>query len=360
MKKILIPIIGLLVLIFLTPVILGNMANSNIDKKIQTFKKNGIKIIEVKKDIGYLNTKRVFEVTFDKNTKNKTWKVYNNVINKAKFLVVLKFKNLPVTKANFDVDTKYIELLNQKYLQGLKAHITSKDFKTFSYKIDDYNKEIKIIGLDGIYKNKKYAYNDFNIKLFEFNSLKIENAKVDLIVKDLALGLVDYGFKAQKYSFNNKKVNILGENIEENLSIHLSPDNLYTLDDKILSDKLGVKIDNQLLGVTYFDWSLKVDKFKKDSLKDSNITLAILWSETEYQKAIVGGGEVKVKAKILKDFPQTLDDIELDTTIRFDEDLFKRVTKDFNPEVVNKYFTNYTSHIEIKNGELLINGNRIQ
>ena len=37
MKKILIPILGLFVLILLTPFILGKMANSNIDKKIDEY-----------------------------------------------------------------------------------------------------------------------------------------------------------------------------------------------------------------------------------------------------------------------------------------------------------------------------------
>ena len=361
MKKILIPIIGLLVLIILTPVIIGKMANSNIDTKIESFKKDGIKITELKKEIGYLNSERVFEVTFDKDTKNKTWKVYNKYINDAKFLVTLKFKNLPVTKANFDVDTKYISLFNQKYLQGLKAHITSKDFKTFDYKIDDYNNTIQLIGLNGVYKNKKYAYNNFNIKKLAIGDLLVSNDnKAQFVIKDLNLGLVDYDWKSKDWNIKYNNINIKGKNTEENVSIHLSPKNLYTIDDKILSDKLGVKIDNQIVGVTYFDWSLKAQNFKKDNLKDTKINLGVLWSETEYQKVIVGGGELKLEAKILTPMPKNLNDINLDTKIRFDKDLFQTITKDFDPAVVNKYFKNYTSHIEIKNGEILVNGNRIQ
>jgi len=360
MKKFLIPIIGLLVLIFLTPVILGKIANSNIDTKIETFKKDGIKIKEIKKDIGYLNTNRIFEVTFDKDTKNKTWKVYNKYINDAKFLVTLKFKNLPITKAKFDIDTKYISILNKKYLQGLKAHIISKDFKTFDYKIDDYNKDIKLIGVKGVYKNKKYAYNNFDIKLLQIASFKSEENKAKFIIKDLSLGLIDYDWISKNWSFTSNNIEIKGKNTEENVSIHLNANNLYSVDDKILSDKLGVKINNQIISVAYFDLALKIDKFKKDSLKNSDINLTILWSETEYQKAVVGGGEIKLKAKILNDLPQKLDDIMLDSTIRFDKDLFTRVTKDFDPAMINRYFKDYKSHIEIKNGEILINGNRIQ
>jgi hypothetical protein len=361
MKKLLIPIIGLLVLIFLTPVIIGKMANSNIDKKIEMFKKDGIKITEVKKDIGYLTTNRVFEVTFDKDTKNKTWKVYNKVINQAKFQVNLTFKNLPITTAKFDVNTKYVNILNHNYLQGLKAYITSKDFKTFNYKIYDYNKLIKIIGLNGTYENKKYAYNNFNIKKLAIGNLLVSNDnKAKFIVKDLNLGLVDYNWKSKNWNIKYGNINIKGENTEENLSTHLMPNNFYNIDDKVLSDKLGVDINGQVVAVTYFDWNLNFKNFKKDSLKNSDLTLSVLWSETEYHKVVVGGGEIKIKAHILQEIPQTLNDVNLDATIRFDKDLFQTITKDFDPAVVNKYFKNYTSHIEIKNGELLINGNRVQ
>ena len=97
MKKILIPIIGLLVLIILTPIILGKMANSNIDKKIEEFKKAGIVIDEKSKNVSYLNTKRVFEVELNQNTNIKDWNEYKQIINKAKILVTLTYKNLPIT-----------------------------------------------------------------------------------------------------------------------------------------------------------------------------------------------------------------------------------------------------------------------
>jgi len=360
MKKILIPIIGLLVLIILTPIILGKMANSNIDKKIENFKKDGIKITEINSDIGYLNTKRVFEVTFDKDTKNKTWQVYHKLINQAKFLVSLSFKNLPITKANFDVKVEYIKAFNQNYLKGLQTHITSKDFKTFEYKIDDYNKILKLVGFNGLYKNSKYAVNDFKIKnLGVGDFLTSEDNIVHLVVKDLNLGLVDYYWKSKKWNVKYGNLIIKGDNTEENLSTHLSPQHLYTLNDKVLSDKLGVSINNQVIAVSYFDWNLKFKDFKENSLKNSKLDLALLWSETEYQKALVGGGEIKLQATFLSEIPQTLNDIELNATVRFDKDLFTRVTKDFDPAMVNKYFKNYTSQIEIKNGKIKINGNRI-
>ena len=360
MKKILIPIIGLLVLIILTPVIIGKIANSNIDTKIESFKKDGIKIKEIQKDIGYLKTTRVFEITFDKDTKNKTWQVYHKLINQAKFLVSLNFKNLPVTKAKFDVNVDYLQVFNQKYLNGLKAHITSKDFKNFIYTIEDYNKGLKLAGFSGTYKNDKYAYNDFKIKKLGIGEfVNSSDNKVNLVVKDLSLGILDYYWKSKKWNISYNNLIIKGENTEENLSTHLSPNNLYTLDDKVLSDKIGVSMNNQIIAVSYFDWNLKFKDFKEKSLKNSKLDLVLLWSETEYQKAIVGGGEIKLKVAFLSEIPQTLNDIDLDATIKFDKDLFTRITKDFDPVMVNKYFKNYISHIEIKNGKLKINGNRI-
>jgi hypothetical protein len=102
MKKILIPIIGLLVLIILTPIFLGKIANSNIDDKIKEFQKAGIIINEESKEVSYLNTKRVFEVELNQDTNIKDWNEYKKFIKDAKFLVTLTFKNLPITKANFD------------------------------------------------------------------------------------------------------------------------------------------------------------------------------------------------------------------------------------------------------------------
>jgi len=356
MKKILIPIIGLLVLIFLTPVILGKMANSNIDKKIEIFKKDGIKIKELQKDMGYINSKRVFEVEFDKNTKK-----FNKYINKAKFLVTLTFKNLPITKANFDVEVKNINVLNQNILEGLKAHIVTKDFKTLDYKIDDYQKEIKLINVNGVYKRAKYDTLEINSKKIEvFNLLHINDSLFKIVIKDLELRLIDYKVNVKKWDFNYQKIALKGENSEENLTTHLYPNKIYKFEYKFLSDKLGIKIDNKFIAFGYVDNSIILDNVKKDSLKDLKLDLSFLWSQTEYEKAIVGGGSIKLNLKILSQMPTTFNDINLESNINLDEDLFKRITKDFDPAVVNKYFKNYKSHIEIKNGEVIINGNRIQ
>ena len=356
MKKFLIPIIGLLVLIFLTPVILGKMANSNIDKKIESFKKDGIKIKELQKDIGYINSKRVFEVEFDKNTKK-----FNKYINNAKFLIILTFKNLPVTKANFDVEVKNVNVLNKNMLEGLKAHIVTKDFKTLDYKVDNYEKEIKLINVNGVYKRAKYDKLIVNAKKLKFYSfIDMQNANLNFLIKDLDLGLIDYNLQTNKWQINYLNAIIKGENTEENLTTHLYPNKTRKIENKFLSDKFGVKINDKEIAFGYVDFSLVVSNFLPNDLTHSNIDLNFLWSNTSLKKVVVGGGSIKAHSTILSENINSLSDLTLDANVSLDKDLFQTATSDFDPAIVNKYFKNYKSHIEIKNGEILINGNRIQ
>ena len=360
MKKFLIPIIGLLVLIFLTPIILGRMANSNIDTKIETFKKDGIKIKEIKKDIGYLNTNRIFEVTFDKDTKNKTWKVYHKIVDSAKFIITLKFKNLPVTKANFDVKIKYIKMLNKDYFKDSEFNVISKDFKHFKYQFKDYvskNPFVILKGLNGEFIKDRYDNLKIDADFIKFKEFVYNKLKLNITTKDLGLYLVDINSKAKNYTIYLNEYYTKFENIEENLTTHLLEDKTYKFEYRFNADKMGVfKLDNNVvIGFAYPDFVL--NGVFKNNKRDLNISF--LWSETEYKKAIVGGGSIKGDIQFEK-YPKSLKDINGKIVIKLDKDVFLRITSPFNPEVVNKYFKDYKSHIEIKNGEILVNGNRIQ
>jgi hypothetical protein len=162
MKKILIPIIGLLVLIILTPVILGKLSNSHIDAMIKNYQKNGVKIKQIEKNIGYLSSKRVFDVVFDKNTKIKLYKPYKNLLNKASFRVVLRFDNLPITSARFDIKSEGVVIKNKEYLKNLNIVLISKDLYNFRYLIKEYkSKNFHIMpknGVGNIVKLTKEAY----------------------------------------------------------------------------------------------------------------------------------------------------------------------------------------------------------
>ena len=350
MKKILIPIIGLLVLIFLTPIILGKMANSNIDKKISELKKSGIVIKEISKDVGYLNTKREFKVILNKNFQNKTWQKYNNIVNHITADVVLKFKNLPVTKADMDILAD-VKILGNK-IKNIKLNVITKNFKDFNYKIISID-DIVLNGVDGEIHKNKYTQIVSNIKKLESKDIKIYDTAIKSEIKDLYLAIGSINYNSKKWEIKHNKLNLKAENSEENLSTHLLPNNDYIIKDKFKAEKFGILVGDIFVGFGYLKSDLEINYQKK-------LTLKLKWSSTEYQKAIVDGGEVSLAIDILNPKLTSFKDINLVADIKADKSLFNRVSKDFDPAIVNLYFKDYKSHIELKNGELRVNGNRIQ
>jgi len=349
MKKILIPVIGLLVLIILTPFILAKIANSNIDNKIKLLQKQGFQIKEIKKDISYLNSHRVFEVLINQHTKNKTWDFYKKFVNVVNFKVDLSFKNLPITKANMVYVIKYIKIGENNYFQNFKFSLITKDFKNFDFKTDDKN----IVSFGKIV-NKKFTHLSLNTPKFDYQNFKLEDSHSDILVKDLNLHLFNANWKAKKWEFNYKTLTMKGENTEENITTHLNGENVYSLNDKFKSEKLGIKIKNNFIGFGNFDWNLVYTKNKVQ-----NISLNFNWQQTEYQNSVVDGGEMKFEIIVLNSNFNQLKDIDLVGDIKLSSSLFHRITKDFDPMIVNRYFKNNKTHIEIKNGEIFINGNRI-
>jgi len=358
MKKILIPIIGLLVLVFLTPMILANLANSNIDKKIETFKKDGIKIVELKKDIGYLNTTRVFEVTFDKDTHFKSWSVYQKIIKGGKFIVTLKFRNLPVTTANFDITTKYIKSKdNKEYLKGLHFFITSKDFKTFKFKFLDYKSlepSFTIVkNLQMVLKKGKYYQLFVSGDMLQIANSRYKDFNTNIIIKDLPLYLVDYNLNTKQY-LDIGAYNIKATNIEENLTTHLYPNDIYKFEYKSKSKLL--KITQKAPLVSFID--LYIDLKGNQNSKKGFFNLNIKWKNTLYKNETLDGGDIKANISYIR-----LKDINTyngEVNITFDKGLFEKISSMVSPDFIETNFINNRLPIEIKNGELLINGNRIQ
>jgi len=359
MKKILIPIIGLLVLILLTPIILAKLANSNIDKKITSYKEKGIYIKEIKKDISYLNSKRVFEVEFNQNSNVKNWNTYKQYINSLNFIVEVGFKNLPVTKAKLDINIKSLNIANKNYLNGLKLHIITKNFKTFNYTIDDYKKDLVLKGVKGIYEVKKYEHNKIFISELNFNTLKIKNSEIEFLIKNLKLNLVDMVLKVENLSYKYNDIDINCENIEENLTNHLlGMNNKYKLLNAFKANKLEVTYKNQKLALKTINSDLNFNDFKFNSLKDANIKFDFKWNNTIYKNILLDGGEIFLDGKILSKLPKTINDFNGNLKIDFTDNLFNYITKDLNPFIVNKYLKKELN-IKIKNGEIEINGNRI-
>ena len=208
MKKILIPLFGVLILVFLTPIILAKLANSNIDKYIATLQNKGIYIQNISKDISYLETYRKFRVNY-----------YG-----VDMFVNLKFKNLPITTAKFDITLK-------NFIPNLKIHLITKDLKTINFKIDDYKDFITIKDLKGIYKKPKLLC---NAKEISMNNFVAQNIKLNANIKNLSLFLVDFNVSIEK--LNNYT------NIKNNFKIHLYPNNTYFIDDDLIINNCKIKI----------------------------------------------------------------------------------------------------------------------
>ena len=338
MKKILIPIIGLFVLILLTPYILGRVANSNIDDKLSNLKNKTIKIEQISKDVSYLYSKRVFKVKIDKS--------YFEFPIKGDFLVTLTFKNLPITTAKFDVEIK--RLKNFRELKGYRFSILTKDLKTFNLKGID-NKVVK--GLEGEFYKKKYL----TIKNFKIDFIKTDRFLFKKLVskgeiKDFDLGLVDLNGTANYWELKlNRKVTLKGKNTTEHFETHLSPDKKYKIDDYIKSETFGIQKNDTLLGFA----NVKSD-FK---FNDFDIDWSFEWDTTEIFKTMVDGGEFNLKGRITS-FQN--DGIDVKIGLKLSDTLFKKVTNKFDPKIVKKYFNGYETTIKIDKKGIFINENRVQ
>jgi hypothetical protein len=341
MKKLLIPFIGVLILIVLTPVILGKITNSNIDKKLSTMH---YRITQLKKDIGYLTTTRVFKVDIDKT--------YLNTHIKGDLIVTLKFKNLPITTANFTIKSENFPILNDLVIEA-----TSKDLKTFNYKVLDYDKNgIKIEGAKGVLNIDKYNHIDISIDKIVSNFISLNGIKGALTIKNFDLGLVEGDFSYKKWQIKHTIVELKGADTKEHIKVSLHPDNRYTIVDNITMKKFALKKDNLLL-LGNLQIGLKVDNFSIDS-RDMRIYFTTKWDETYIDGSSVDGADIKIDMTMAGLEP-TLDNIRADLDINFQKELFYKLTQQLDPNIVRLYFDNYSTHIKIDKG-IFINGNRIQ
>ena len=349
MKKILIPIFGLLVLILLTPVILSKLANSNIDKKIEKLKNNGIQIEEISKNITYLDSNRKFKILLSSDSNNSTWKKYHQFLKNANFIVDLKFRNLPVTKADMQV-LATLDFGNFK-LQDIKLHIITKNFKDFEYQLLSI-KDFIIEDFNGTIHKKKYLKLQTTTKVFNYPEFFYSKENyIDGEIKDILLGLANLNWHGKEWKIKYDKFVLSGLNSEENLTTHLLGTGKYLLEDRFFTKSLRLDIYDFKIVLKNFNWNLKLNKDKT-----TDVVINMNWNKSKYQNAIVSGGKIEIRITNIESYK----DFNLDANIKLDNSLFKRISKDLNPKFVNKYLTNGTSNIKIKNGEIKINGNRIQ
>jgi len=328
MKKILIPILGLFVLILLTPFILGKIANSNIDKKIDELKKEGIQIKELKKEISYLNSERVFEIKFDKKTKLKSWQVYKNLVKSLKLNIKLSFKNLPVTTAKFD-----IKLLNTP-LKNLKIKMETKDLKHFKYKINE-----NYLVLNGETEIKKFAKTECHIEKIKLESIKGEGIDVNLTTKGVDLWIFEGGYKVKKIELFYKKMVLKVENGGETFKNYLT--DRYHFRDKYFAEKFEIGNNKKTI--------FKVYKLKGFFNSDYDRNFSNIEIETN---SSFNGGNIYLKGDLKK--PYQLEDTNLIFKAKFSKEEFNFLTKEFDPEIVKHYFKNYQTEIVVKKGVVKI------
>jgi hypothetical protein len=344
MKKLLIPVIGLLVLILITPVILSKLMNSNIDKKIANLQKQGYQIKEVKKDIGYISTKREFEVTLNDKLKQK----YH--INALKADVVLSFKNLPVTTANFDVEYQKLKLFNQEILDGYKFHLKTKNLKHFKLIGDDYKQDgLNIIGLNGNVIIDKFITKEINVKNISYkDNLNIDNLKLIFTLQSYEPLTFEGEYNLTKFSFKYQDIEVKAENAGEKFKNYFNKE--YKFSDKFKAEKFGVLIQNRKYAVSNWqgDFNANYDKNLTKAKIDTNFE----FTQSQIENKILDGADFNISARFKRPA-----DLFADVKIRFDKDLFTTITNQLDPAVVKKYFKNHKTHFIFNNGEMGPYGN---
>jgi len=200
-NKLIVMVVTFAVLIALTPLIFSKLMNSKLNQMIENYKKKGYKVELLSDKSTYLQTDKVFLVTLpSKDLKHQGVKDLTLIIETV-------FKNLPITDVKFDVRVKKIDFIapNMDSLaefvkKNIHAKVTTPNFKTYAYKIDDIKvknsfKEVGLENIRGIFRlsdevknslliSKAYVKdNGFEISLnnftYEFKHVK-ESSKSDL------------------------------------------------------------------------------------------------------------------------------------------------------------------------------------
>ena len=327
MKKILIPFIGLFVLILLTPIILSKIMNSNIDKKIAKLKEEGYKIKEIKKDISYLSTKREFEVLVNEKVAKLDFNISANV--------VLSFKNLPSTTANFDVKLNNI-------LKGYHFYLKTKDLKHFNLVSEDYSQDgIVINSLKGKILAKKFVTTDIVVKNIQYkDNLKIDNLKLLFTLKSKNPLSFEGEYNLSKFNFKYQDIEIKAVNAGEKFSNGFYKE--YKFKDKFFADKFGVKFNNQKYAVSKLKGDLNIT-YDRD-FSNEKISTKFEFLESQIDNKLLDGAKFDIYADMLKQF--------LDVKIDFDKDLYQTIINQLDPKLVKKYFKNQKVHFIFKNGRI--------
>jgi hypothetical protein len=293
-SKIIAMVVSFLIMIGITPLVFGKLMNAKFDKMLNNIEKKGIVLKEIKDKSTYLQTDRVFEVKIPGSKLNIP------EIEYIKAIVEAKFKNLPVTTADFEGVVKEIKTkdfdnqkINEIIKDKIKFFVTTPNFRVYQYKIFDTNFDVNglnlsLNGISGVFvypnrndlsikKIKLYA-NDFEIKVLNFKNryekklneylasnsfnlqgkiagigidLKNFNSKnIVLVSGDKINSISDVKFKELNFGslkIQNAKVDLKIKDLDKKLAITLNTAN-ENEKDKILRDLVskGFKVDLKL------------------------------------------------------------------------------------------------------------------
>lgn len=155
-NKIVVMIFTFVLMIALTPLVFGKLMNAKFDKMLNQVKSEGIELKQIQDKSSYLQTDRVFEVIIPGKLLNVP------EIEYIKAVVEAKFKNLPVTTADFEGVVKEIKTknfdnrkINEFIKDKIKFFVTTPNFRVYKYKIYDTSFDLngavlKITGTQGV------------------------------------------------------------------------------------------------------------------------------------------------------------------------------------------------------------------
>lgn len=212
-----------LIMVAVTPLVFSKLMNAKFNKMLEKLKADGIEITLKEDRSGYLKTDKIFAVKIPAAIMG-----YGNIAKRLDLVVETEFKNLPVTNVVFKGKMEKI-LLNagyedfQKFLNGylkdkIKFFITTPNFKTYVYKLDDIeiNKDISmnVKNIKGSFKysdtEMKNRYEIKNVALkFQNFVLELNDIKSDyLLRKKDSYSKITFNLKADAEGLNIDVKNI--------------------------------------------------------------------------------------------------------------------------------------------------------
>jgi len=375
-------------MIAITPLVFNKLMNAKFNQMLENLKQNGVVIKELENKSSYLKTDRVFDVIVPGSV------IQKDEIKYIHLYVEAIFKNLPVTDVRFKGKVLDLALNNFNDYQNkelskiikdkIKFLVITPDFKHYKYKIFD-NKisfndlELGFSGIEGIYSSKQVSFLS-SIIYFKSKDLLIQSNNLKNIKKIANNEIVNDSKTNLTIKLYNNKIFV------NNLATH----NVTTIAKKVTSvtksEISDININNRFMlkNINFFNEISGVDyETIKEAKKDEN----------RLSKLIEKGFNLKAKLNIsdVFDGSENLGFFNLNLTIKFlpvknAEDKFRKNELSFidgimviktTPKIQEALMSFFPysmilfmnakhdknmiiATVEIKNNEVLINGQKVK